>query len=75
MPYQIGFKQALIFLTSQLQLLPAVAAGWYPEILRYILDMTESFVLPERQERSYPRAVKKRPSRIVTRPSRKRKLF
>ncbi len=60
MPYQIGFKQVSIFLMSQLQLLPAVAAGRYPEILRYIIDMAESFVLPERRERSYPRAVKKR---------------
>ncbi|MCG3863008.1 transposase, partial [Photobacterium sp. Ph6] len=74
MPYQIGFKQASIFLMSQLQLLPAVAAGRYPEILRYIIDMAESFVLPERRERSYPRAVKKRPSRYATRPSRKREL-
>lgn len=74
MPSQIGFKQASIFSTSQLQLLPAVTAGRYPEILRYILDMAESFVLPERQERSYPRAVKKRPSRYATRPSKKRKL-
>ena len=39
-----------------------------------ILDMAESFVLPERRERSYPRAVKKRPSRYATRPSRKREL-
>ncbi len=31
MPYQIGFKQASIFLMSQLQLLPTVAAGRYPE--------------------------------------------
>ncbi|EJL6296938.1 IS4 family transposase, partial [Vibrio cholerae] len=60
MPYQIGFKQASIFLVSQLQMLPAVAPGRYPEVLRYILDMAESFVLPERRERTYPRAVKKR---------------
>ncbi|OEF55199.1 IS4 family transposase [Enterovibrio norvegicus] len=72
MPYQIGFKQASIFLVSQLQMLPAVAPGRYPEVLRYILDMAESFVLPERRERTYPRAVKKRPSRYATRPSRRR---
>ncbi|MEG9398274.1 IS4 family transposase, partial [Vibrio cholerae] len=52
--------------------LPAVSPGRYPEVLRYILDMAESFVLPERRERSYPRAVKKRPNRYATRPSRKR---
>ncbi|RGP94902.1 hypothetical protein BC352_19575 [Vibrio cholerae] len=51
-------------------MLPAVAPGRYPEVLRYILDMAESFVLPERRERTYPRAVKKRPNRYATRPSR-----
>ena len=59
---------------GQLYFATSVAAGRYPEILRYVLDMAESFVLPERQERSYPRAVKKSPSRYATRPSRKRKL-
>ncbi len=47
MPYQIGFKQASLFLVGQLQLLPAVAPGRIPEVLNYILDMSESFVLPE----------------------------
>lgn len=74
MPYQIGFKQASIFLLSQFQLLPAVAPGRIPERMNYILDMAESFVLPGRKERAYPRAVKKRPSRYATRPSKKRKL-
>ncbi len=74
MPYQIGFKQASIFLLSQLQLLPAVAPGRIPEVMNYILDMAESFILPDRKERSYPRAVKKRPSRYATRPLKKRKL-
>ncbi len=69
MLYQIiGFKQASIFLMSQLQLLPAVATGQYPNILRYILDMAE------RRKRSYLKAVRKSPSRYATRPSRKREL-
>ncbi|MCG9555167.1 IS4 family transposase, partial [Vibrio sp. Isolate32] len=80
MPYQIGFKQASLFLVGQLQLLPAVAPGRIPavapgripEVLNYIMDMSESFVLPERRERSYPRAVKKRPCRYATRPPRRR---
>lgn len=72
MPYQIGFKQASLFLVGQLQLLPAVAPGRIPEVMQYILEMTDSFVLPERRERSYPRAVKKRPNRYAVRPSRKR---
>ena len=72
MPYQIGFKQASLFLVGQLQLLPAVAPGRIPEVLNYIMEMSESFILPERRERSYPRAVKKRPCRYATRPPRRR---
>ena len=72
MPYQIGFKQASLFLIGQLQLLPAVAPGRIPEVLDYILAMSESFILPERRERAYPRAVKKRPCRYATRPPRRR---
>ncbi len=68
MPYQIGFKQASLFLIGQLQLLPAVAPGRIPEVMSYILAMSESFILPERRERAYPRAVKKRPCRYATRP-------
>ncbi|PMM07674.1 transposase [Vibrio breoganii] len=68
MPYQIGFKQASLFLVGQLQLLPAVAPGRIPEVMNYILDMAESFTLPARRDRSYPRAVKRRPSRYATRP-------
>ncbi|MGY5541091.1 IS4 family transposase [Vibrio brasiliensis] len=71
MPYQIGFKQASLFLIGQLQLLPAVAPGRIPEVMNYILDMAESFTLPERRDRSYPRVVKRRPSRYATRPSKR----
>ncbi len=71
MPYQIGFKQASLFLIGQLQQLPSVAPGRVPEVMNYILDMAESFTLPERRERSYPRAVKRRPSRYATRPSKR----
>ncbi|MGR5238908.1 IS4 family transposase, partial [Vibrio alfacsensis] len=38
---------------------------------QHALDMAESFTLPERRERSYPRAVKRRPSRYATRPSKR----
>ena len=72
MPYQIGFKQASLFLIGQLQLLPAVAPGRIPEVMSYILDMSESFILPERRERAYPRAVKKRPCSYATRPPKRR---
>lgn len=50
MPYQIGVKQASLFLIGQLQLLPAVAPGLIQELINYILDMSESFVLLERRE-------------------------
>ncbi len=72
MSYQISFKQTSLFLAGQLQLLSAVAPGRISEVLNYILEMSESFVLTERRERSYPRAVKKRPCRYATRPPRRR---
>lgn len=68
-PYQIGFKQATLYLTSQLKLLPAVAPGKIPMIMKEIVDMAESFVLPMRRQRHYPRAVKKKPQRYALRPS------
>ncbi|WP_323661167.1 transposase, partial [Pectobacterium versatile] len=43
-PYQIGFKQASLYLTAQLSLLPAVAPGKIPKIINEILEMAESFV-------------------------------
>ena len=71
MPNQIGFKQASLLLVGLLQLLPAVAPGRIPEVSNEV-DMQESFVLPERRERSSLRAIKKRPCRYATRPLRKR---
>lgn len=68
-PYQIGFKQATLYLTSQLKQLPAVAPGKIPMIMKEILDMAESFVLAMRRQRHYPRAVKKKPQRYALRPS------
>lgn len=69
-PYQIGFKQASLYLTAQLSLLPAVSPGKIPKIINEILAMAESFVLPGRRERHYPRAVKKKPQRYALRQSR-----
>ncbi len=72
MPNQIGFKQASLLLVGLLQLLPAVAPGRIPEVSNDIMDMPESFVLPERRELSSLRAIKKRPCRYPTRPLRRR---
>jgi hypothetical protein len=66
-PYQIGFKQAALYLTAQLSILPAVAAGSVPKVMNEILAMAESFVLPARRQRNYPRAVKKKPQRYPLR--------
>lgn len=66
-PYQIGFKQASLYLTAQLSILPAVAPGKLPKILTEIIHMAESFVLPGRRKRHYPRAVKKKPQRYALR--------
>ncbi|MCL6375037.1 IS4 family transposase, partial [Pectobacterium atrosepticum] len=66
-PYQIGFKQASLYLRAQLSLLPAVAPGKIPKIINEILEMAESFVLPVRRVRHYPRAVKKKPQRYALR--------
>lgn len=66
-PWQIGFKQASLYLTAQLSLLPAVSPGKIPKIINEILAMAESFVLPTRRVRHYPRAVKKKPQRYALR--------
>jgi hypothetical protein len=64
---KIGFKQASLYLTARLSLLPAVAPGKIPEIINEILDMAESFILPGRRVRHYPGAVKKKPQRYALR--------
>lgn len=66
-PYQLGFKQAALYLTSQLHILPAVAPGKIPRIIDEIMAMAPSFVLPTRRPRHYPRAVKKKPKRYAFR--------
>ena len=68
-PNQLGFKQAALYLTGQLSLLPAVSPGKIPRIINEILSMAESFVLPIRRQRHYPRAVKKKPQRYSLRRS------
>ncbi len=68
-PYQLGFKQAALYLSGQLSLLPAVAPGRIPKVMNEIMAMAGSFVLPGRRQRHYPRAVKKKPQRYPLRRS------
>ena len=68
-PYQLGFKQAALYLAGQLSLLPAVAPGRIPKVMNEIMAMAGSFVLPGRRQRHYPRAVKKKPQRYPLRRS------
>ena len=65
-PNQLSFTQAAAFLIKELTLLPAVSPGRIPEVINHLMDMAQAFVLPVRRERSYPRAVKKRPQKYPT---------
>lgn len=67
-PYQMSFKQSALYLKSHLSILPGVAPGKVPRIMKEIMEMAPAFVLPGRRERHYPRAVKKRPQRYALRP-------
>lgn len=71
-PNELSFNQAAIFLIKELTVMPAVSPGRIPEVVNYITEMAEAFVLPHRRERSYPRAIKKIPSKYpVRKPERK----
>lgn len=65
-PNELSFSQATAFIIKELTLMPAVAPGRIPEVLRDMLSMANAFVLPHRRDRSYPRAVKRRPQRYPT---------
>ncbi|GAA5215581.1 hypothetical protein GCM10025776_12710 [Corallincola platygyrae] len=71
-PNQISFSQSMPFIVKELMLMPAVSPGRIPEVINALTEMAQAFVLPVRRERSYPRAVKKRPQRYAQRPARKR---
>ena len=71
-PNQLSFSQATAYLIKELTLMPAVAPGKIPAVIRHITEMAQAFVLPARRERSYPRAVKRRPQRYPNRKTRKR---
>ncbi len=57
-PTRISFVAALNFIESALRTWGAESAGRLPERLQRLREDLAHFVLPERRERSYPRAVK-----------------
>lgn len=62
-PNQISFKQASHYLVGQLHVLVNTSPGKIPKVMEQMLEMASAFVLPDRRERHYPRAIKKRPQR------------
>ena len=57
-PTRISFVAALNFIESALRYWGTESAGRLPERLQRLRADLLHFVLPERRERSYPRAVK-----------------
>lgn len=62
-PNQLSFNQSAILIIKELTIMPAVSPGKIPRVINEMMAMGEAFVLPGRRERSYPRAVKKRPQK------------
>lgn len=69
LPNQLSFHHAAYFLTKELSMLPAVSPGRLPEVMRSMLEMAPSFLLPDRRERSYPCAVRARLQKYAVRKS------
>lgn len=65
-PNQLSFSQSYGFIIKELTMLPAVSPGKVPAVINDMMAMARAFVLPHRRERSYPRAVKKRPQKYPT---------
>ncbi len=65
-PNQLSFSQSYGFIIKELTILPAVSPGKVPAVINDMMAMAKAFVLPHRRERSYPRAVKKRPQKYPT---------
>lgn len=66
-PNQLSFHQAAHWIIKELSMLPAVSPGRVPEVIKSMLEMAPSFVLPDRRERSYPRAVRAQPQKYSIR--------
>ena len=63
LPYQLSFNGALAHIMRLLVGLPYSSPGAIPRQLKNFYGMTESLILEPRRQRTFPRAVKKRPSR------------
>ncbi len=68
-PNQLSFHQAASFIIKELSILPAVSSGRVPAVVQTITEMAPAFVLPDRRERSYPRAVRARPQKYPVKKS------
>lgn len=63
LPYQLSFNGALAHIMRLLVGLPYSTPGAIPRQLKNFYGMSESLILEPRRHRSFPRTVKKRPSR------------
>jgi len=70
-PNQISFKQASHYLVGQLHMLVNISPGKIPKVMDQMMEMASAFVLPDRRERHYPRAIKRRSQRYPMRSPRK----
>jgi IS4 transposase len=69
LPYQLSFNGALAHIMRLLVGLPYSSPGKIPGQLKSFYGMSESLILAPRRQRSFPRSVKKRPSRYPTKRS------
>lgn len=65
LPYQLSFNGALAHIMRLLVGLPYSTPGAIPRQLKNFYNMAESLILEPRRQRSFPRAVKKRPQRYA----------
>ena len=70
-PNQISFKQASHYLVGQLHMLVNISPGKIPKVMEQMMEMASAFVLPDRRERHYTRAIRRRLQRYPVRSTRK----
>ena len=65
LPYQLSFNGSLAHIMRLIVGLPYSSPGAIPRQLKSFYTMTESLILAPRRQRTFPRTVKKRPSRYA----------